>query len=145
MANRGAANLKPFVKGEARARECGRKAGLVSAQVRAAARAAGMEVDAWKRERTFTGAAQKLAQKRAPGKYGKQGMTLAAACTLKLFQRAQRGSVKAFRLICELLGETNGANVALQIPILVDDVLRDAGPKPGADRPGEDAAGPVAD
>lgn len=119
-------NLKPFAKGEERARECARRAGRASARARAEARANGIDdVGAWRREKSFAKAAKMIGELKAPGKYGKMGMTFAAACVLRMFKQAQRGSVRAFHLLTLLLGEVgpNALTVDFsRLPHLVDDI-----------------------
>jgi hypothetical protein len=90
MAGRGnTATLRPFAKGDKRARDAGRAGGLRSAQVRAEERA----LAEW--------AAQiggLTAQRRG-------GMSNAEAVVRKLYKMAIHGSLAASKLLMEMMGE----------------------------------------
>lgn len=94
MAGRGnTANLRPFRRGEARARDAGRCGGMRAAIVRAESRA----IAEWANALGGTSAARR------------GGMTKAEAVVRKLYQSAMRGSVRAARLLAGLTGEMPGA------------------------------------
>ena len=115
MSGRGnIATLRPFAKGEARAREAGRTGGLRSAVVRAEERA----LAEW--------AAQiggLTAQRRG-------GMSNAEAVVRKLYKMAIHGNLAAAKLLAGMLGELpkgKGAAAMLaggKLPILIIDKTR---------------------
>lgn len=93
MAGRGnTANLCPFRRGEARARDAGRAGGLRSAVVRAESRA----LAEWAKQLCDTTASRR------------GGMTNGEAVVRKLYQSAMRGSIRAARLLADLTGEMPG-------------------------------------
>ena len=115
MARRGnIRSLQPFVKGDARAREAGRKGGLRSAVVRAEERA----LAEW--------AAQiggLTAQRRG-------GMSNTEAVVRKLYKMAIHGNLAAAKLLAEMTGELpkgKGMSAMLadgKLPILIIDKPR---------------------
>lgn len=93
MAGRGnIENLKPFTKGEARARAAGRTGGTRSAQIRAERR----ELAQW---------AEAIGASTA---HRRGGMTNAEAVVRKLYETALHGSLAAVRLLAELMGDLHG-------------------------------------
>ena len=90
MAGRGnIATLRPFAKGEARARDAGRTGGLRSAIVRA-------------EERALAEWAAQIGDLTAPRRCG---MTNNEAVARKLYKMAIHGSLAATRLLLEMTGE----------------------------------------
>lgn len=118
--------LKPYRKGEERTRMNAAKGGRATALLCAEAKAHGMNLADWKTTRSFTEAAKRIAGMRAQGKAGRAGMTYAEAATLKMWQQAQRGSVKAFHVLALILGEVSTRNEVKirELPTIVDDVPR---------------------
>ena len=90
MAGRGnTATLRPFAKGDKRAREAGRAGGLRSAQVRAEERAL----------------AEWAAQIGGMTAKRRGGACNAEAVVRKLYKMAIHGSLSAARLLAEMMGE----------------------------------------
>lgn len=90
MSGRGnIATLRPFAKGEARAREAGRAGGLRSAIVRAESRA----LAEWAKQLCDTTASRR------------GGMTNGEAVVRKLYTMAIHGSLAAAKLLAEMMGE----------------------------------------
>ncbi len=90
MAGRGnTANLRPFRRGEARARDAGRAGGLRSAVVRAESRA----LAEWAKQLCDTTASRR------------GGMTNGEAVVRKLYTMAIHGSFAAAKLLAEMMGE----------------------------------------
>lgn len=125
MANVG--TLKPYRKGEERARINAAKGGKAKARNRAEAKAHGMTVAEWGKINTFAKAAREIAGMRAQGAAGRRGKTYAEAAMEKLWKQAQRGSVRAFQLIAMLLGEIpthHAVRIVGHLPTLIDEVPR---------------------
>lgn len=100
-------NLRPFKKGEARAKAAGRKGGK-------AVQAANLE------RRTLREWAEQLRDARAPGK---GNLTNGQKAVLAMFKAAGKGSPKAFSVLADVLGERKAAlSVGLDLPTLIDDV-----------------------
>ena len=90
MAGRGnTATLRPFTKGEARAREAGRTGGLRSAVVRA-------------EERALAEWAAQIGDMTSPRR---GGMSNNEAVARKLYRMAIHGNLAAARLLLEVMGE----------------------------------------
>lgn len=118
-------NLKPLQAGTERAKNIARKGGIASGKARREAIANGMTPGEWRREQTFAKAAKAIAGMPCCGKRGKQGMTYATACCLKLWKQAANGSVKSFHLLALLMGELQAAKKRVfDIPIIHDDIPR---------------------
>lgn len=108
-------NLRPFKKGEARAKAAGRKGGK-------AVQAANLE------RRTLREWAEMLRDEQAPGK---AKLTNGQKAVLAMFKAAGKGSPKAFAVLADVLGERNAAlSIGLELPTLVDDVPRATDPMP---------------
>lgn len=106
-------NLRPFKKGEARAKAAGRKGGK-------AVQAANLE------RRTLREWAELLRDAQAPGK-GK--LTNGQKAVLAMFKAAGKGSPKAFAVLADVLGERKAAlSIGLDLPTIIDDVPRSTDP-----------------
>ena len=115
-------NLRPFKKGDARAKAAGHKGGK-------AVQAANLE------RRTLREWAELLRDAQAPGK---AKLTNGQKAVLAMFRAAGKGSPKAFAVLADVLGERKAAlSLDVALPTLVDDVPR----APDPTLPDEDGNG----
>lgn len=120
-------NLTPFERGAERTVVNARLGGIASGRARRAAAARGINYKTWKRETTFAGAARVLLNQRACGKKGRgeNGKTNAVVIVEALYKKAQQGSVRAAKLLAQLMGEmVKTVDVSARAPVIRDDVPR---------------------